>query len=179
MLAFRNDDFSELDGFPLAWRWTDPKFNLLTAAEAAQIHPLRAPGAVALDAFLRKLMEPVPLRIVGTTGEVLCEMVRSGAAVSCDSSQSVESTRDWLNAELPSGNADICVSWSESMAVITKLSLFVQYWDDFCYSLSDNVAVIPFECDRILYYHNEEMFFIWKPAKAAAIEWGDRSADIE
>jgi len=45
----------------------------------------------------------------------------------------------------------ICVSWG----------VFCEYWDDFCYPASDDVAIWPLSQEWFLIYdHSEKFFFV-------------------
>ncbi len=64
---------------------------------------------------------------------------------------------DWLKTELPN-LGEIVVSWHPSTAVMTTMSLFYEYWDDFCYPSSDDVTIAPFSLEWVLSYHHWQQF---------------------
>lgn len=157
MFVVQENDLSSMDDFPLRWRWTDRKYNLLSDVEIEQIRPLRHDKAAELDAITRGLFGGPDPRIVGDTGSALRSLAATHGAVSFDTSGDALEGRTWLERTLPASDCDVFVSWNKDTAVLTRMSIFVQYWDDFCYPSSDDVAVLPVARDRILYYWHEEV----------------------
>src|SRR3712207_6991725 len=50
----------------------------------------------------------------------------------------------------------VIVRWDESTAVRTTWEVFTRYWDDFCYPLSDDVAVFPDSGAWLLLYQDRK-----------------------
>ncbi|MEQ8211666.1 MAG: hypothetical protein RH917_17800 [Lacipirellulaceae bacterium] len=151
-----------MDEFSLRWRWTDPKWNLLPSDVLASIQPLKVHKANELDTILENLLKPIPLRIVGRTGTQLQSAVDKQVVESFDTSGEQPGAYKWLCEVLPSPDGSAFISWDNDTAALVRLATFIDYWDDFCYPLSADVAILPFSGDWILYYWHEEVLYFWK-----------------
>ena len=69
-----------------------------------------------------------------------------------------DDTRDWLTAVTGCTAEQLIVSWDPQTAVLVDCCVFCRYWDDFCYTASDDVLVFPVAGSWALLYHHEEMF---------------------
>jgi hypothetical protein len=51
--------------------------------------------------------------------------------------------------------------WDERLAICVSWGVFCQYWDDFCYPASDDVAIWPLSEEWFLIIdHSEKFFFV-------------------
>jgi hypothetical protein len=140
MTALSESDFVPLEGFSLAWRWTQDSHTALPAASLARIRPLSAARAADIAP------EATELCIGGDTA-----MLRSAAG---DPAR----IREWL-AKLPvEPVALVLASWDVATAVATDWETFVAYWDDFCYAGSDDVTLWNPNATWYLCYDHEEVF---------------------
>ena len=151
MLAFSDLDYVPLQQFSLRWRFTDRRCNQLSEAELAQIRPLSlsASGSVhrVIMSFVGDDKSPFPARGFGNVTQ-------------CDTSGDAQVGRFWLEGVLPSAENQVLVSWDANVAVVTMLSLFTRFWDDFCYPGSDDTTIVPFDLSWIVQYrHWEALFF--------------------
>jgi hypothetical protein len=162
MLRIESSDLQDMGTFPLRWRWTDATWNLLPAEDLACIRPLQPPKAIELDEKLRELLKPVRPRITGETCDSLCSIVKTPGSSSFDTSGQMLPTQDWLRTILPADDGDVFVTWFADTAAVVRLSVFIQYWDDFCYPFTYDVVVIPPSAKWVLYYFHDEQFFFWK-----------------
>lgn len=149
---FSDTDFQPFDTFELCWRWTEHNTNVPTE-DLNKIKPLSS--AKANEVWKRSLDF--------VEGPTHCLSRRLFAnIVELDVSQlSNDDVRTWLCEQ----NADqaewIIVSWTKDVAVVTEWSIFVRYWDDFCYPGSDDVSIWPIlsESWSLLYFHYEVFSF--------------------
>ncbi len=130
-----------IQDFPLAWRWTQSSHAILPPDVLARIRPLSSAEAA---------------QIHQNSG-----FSHHRAAASC-SAQDKSAVRNWLGRVQPDLGTMVFVSWSEDLAVEMNWDIFTRYWDDFCYSSSDDVAIVPSAGDwRLVYYHHGQFeFFI-------------------
>jgi len=124
--------------FPLAWRWTQSTHALLPADVLAQLRPLSHAEVMQVH----KTNSPVR---------------KSGISRST-SDPDPAVARLWLRRVQPDLAAPVYVSWDEDLAIETTWSIFTEYWDDFCYPSSDDIAVVPVTGGWQLIYHHYEQF---------------------
>lgn len=138
--------FVPLDEFELAWRWTKPTHAVLPADVLARIRPLTVEAAVAVGADASARCRATP----GVDERV------SAAADAVDPNV----VRSWLAALPIPPTQTILVSWANHLAVCTDWSVFLAYWDDFCYPSSDDVSIwTPNAAWTVCYDHDEFFAF--------------------
>lgn len=140
MIPLTESDFVPLDGFSLAWRWTDEDHGTLPPESLQRIRPLTATRAAAIAP------EATELCIGGDTA-----MVRMAAG-------DPDPVRAWLTTLPVESGAAILLSWDVETAVATDWQTFVTHWDDFCYPGSDDLTVWSPEASWYLCYDHEEVF---------------------
>lgn len=143
---------TELQGFELRWRFTDPKFNQLPTEDLHQIKP--------------------------HTPEISRELWSK--YVSAKYSHSIQFSKDDLagyrrikvdwndkdagrliisgSANLP-GDASILFFWSKTCSVHTKWAIFLKYWDDFCYRDDDNNVIVNMQTGAKMFYSEGAFLF--------------------
>jgi hypothetical protein len=129
--------------FPLAWRWTQSSHAVLPPDVLAGIRPLSPTEAAQVQK--------------SSTYQ------HNGPADSCSTEDEADeaSVRTWSRRVQPDLLARIFISWSEDLAVETSWDIFTEYWSDFCYPSSDDVAIIPVAGSwRMFYHHFEEFEFV-------------------
>ncbi len=145
-------DLAPLEGFPLLWRWTDPKHIVLPAEDIAEIRPLSATAAQKANSLAKSFIHDSSDRLSSAL---------FGQCVECDTSGDPDDGRRWLKdvtrAFQPS--LDVIITWTSELAVATTLRLFVKYWDDFCYPMSDDTTIFPFDVKWAIQFWNEEVLY--------------------
>jgi len=124
--------------FPLAWRWTQPSHSVLSPDVLADIRPL--PAAEAADISTATYSSRAP--------------TATHAASEFDAKEVIQ----WLRRVQPDLHVRIYVSWSKAWAVEMSWDIFTRYWENFCYSASDDVTVVPVSGTWQLVYHHYEQF---------------------
>jgi hypothetical protein len=141
-------DFQSMDQFPLRWRWTDPKWNELPPGRLSRILPLTASKARAFYERELALFHALNLR-----------RDRFSRILEHDDTASVDpaTARHWLRSlPVPEGQS-VLVLWDRETAALVDWRTFCEYWDDFCYPMSD-VIVSPSTDDWVLHYRSDERF---------------------
>ena len=139
---------TSLENFPLIWRWTDPKYIVLTEEELSQIQPL--------DKASAKIVWKQSLEFASNKNDFSPNEKIFNRVEGIDS-QNYEVASSWLKEKIP--DVEIIVTWQPEFAVITNSNLFIKYWDDFCYPASDDVSIWPENESWILHYWHEEKFW--------------------
>jgi len=134
--------FVSLDEFELAWRWTRPTHAVLPADVLARIRPLTVAAAAAVSAEAAD-------RCRGTPGAD--ERVSAKAV-------DAEAVRLRLAALPVPPSQTILVSWAAHLAVRTEWSVFLAYWDAFCYPSSDDVSIWAPDAAWTVCYEHEAAF---------------------
>jgi hypothetical protein len=146
-----DDDYRPAAESPLAWRWTNARYNVLPAdalAEIKSLAPVTARRACELVVQLINLRE----------GFLLPEHFDSVSEVPADGD--ADTVRRWIAERLPDRNAPVIVAWPRwDYAAATTIGIFTEYWDDFCYPSSDDVLIWPPDDAWALYFQHEEVFY--------------------
>jgi hypothetical protein len=147
MNFLESSSFRELDDFPLRWRWTDEKWNVLPDEALKSIRPYTDLGA-------RKILE-FSLKFGDAKG-----LFRSHFEKVERFKTNVDSTlvTKWLRKSISSQPVQVVVSWDHHHAVLVDWNVFCEYWDDFCYPSSDDVAILPTDMKWVLFYFHDEHF---------------------
>ena len=149
MIDIRPTEFVPLAKFGRAWRFTDPKYNVLPPAALADLHPINQLRAAALFADLKGACESFhsESRDPDTQIDATCENDEAHARIT-----------EALRALPIAADERIVVSWDRNDAVETSWRTFFTYWDDFCYPSSDDVTIRPLDGAWRLCYHHWERF---------------------
>jgi len=151
MILLQESDYQALETFPLLWRWTDPRWNVLPSAILADIRVLTAAKTYAISErwglFTRGRADTIP------PFEFIDRLTELDVATRSDAQ-----AQDWLQRQVVNLQQRVVVIWSPAIAVQTSLAVFQTYWSDFCYPASDDVAILPLTVDWLLTYSHEEVF---------------------
>ena len=140
-------DYESIDDFPLKWRWTDERWNVLPAMALQSIQPLKKAKAKELLHYSLTFSD-----INGLIPGLFVTEEQTDASVES------EVVQTWLKLKGPEHNFKVVVSWTDELAVLVTWEVFCKYWDDFCYPGSDDVALFPLAGDWVLLYDHAECF---------------------
>ncbi len=152
MLEIEESDYCSIDSFPLKWRWTDSRWNKLPDNKLSKIQPLTETKARELFQHSKQFYN-----FETWLAESLFENIEQ-----INASGEVEEIQRWLFAHSPDSDQTVIVSWDERLAVLVEWKVFCEYWNDFCYPASDNIAIFPFSEEWTLLYMHEEYFTFGK-----------------
>ena len=149
-----------IDRFTLAWRLTDRKYRALPPDHLAQIKPFDAPSARRLADLTAPWRAEFPF-----TQGVFADVASTSTDTPCDGA--VRRVKKWLYARgVPFGHR-VLLSWGETTAAATPWKIFVKYWDDFWYSMSDDLVVFDESLSWALFMcHKDEAYFARRPTGA-------------
>ncbi len=139
MLTISPKDKSNIDSFPLKWRWTSTSHALLSNEELNSIEPLSEQKATEFHNLLTLLFKKqsnLPYK-----------------EMSAESSTIVNWLTKYILVDI-----FIFLSCNSSTAIRIPTSLFIQRFDDFCYPSSDDIFIYPESGKWILEYHHHDMF---------------------
>jgi len=150
-MKFSKLQIIDIDGFILKWRWTDPKYCLVSENDLKQISPLDEDSSKQIWenslTFVSEETDFSPSNNFFTKIEYIDTENNNGV-------------RNWLKKKLP--NCQIVVNWQPDSSVLTNTGVFIEYWDDFCYPSSDDVSIWPEDESWILHYWHEDKFWFGK-----------------
>ena len=151
MPKIEESDFRALDSFRLKWRWTDTRWNKLPNNALSSIHPLSESKAHELFHYLLAFSDHFGL---------IEPLFESTSRINTFNNSS--EIRQWLLEQTSDLNQTVIVSWNKELAVLVSWKVFCDYWDDFCYPSSDDVAIFPQSGGWMLIYSHEEYFMFGK-----------------
>ncbi len=163
-------DETELQTFPLIWRFTDAqKYTQLSCDEFQRFQPL--PEAESLQAWeryvypasgpgKRHLMQLLVQRHIAWPD------VPSFLSKSKEETEGVVQT---LRREIPAEvSSEVLFFWHAEVCVRTDWRLFLDHWDDFCYPSDDsNLVVLP-EMEKVVAYI-EDRWHIFNRVKSNTV----------
>jgi hypothetical protein len=151
MINIEETDFRSIDSFPLKWRWTDSRWNKLPDDALNSVQPLSEGKSRELRQY--------SLAFSNQSG--LIESLFDGV-LRIDTSDDSPEIRQWLLELLPDLNQRVVVSWDNELAVLVSWRMFCEYWDEFCYPSSDDVAIFPLSGEWMLFYSHDEYLVVLK-----------------
>jgi hypothetical protein len=151
MISFEDSDFRPLDELPIKWRWTDSRWNILPKEALKTIKPLVETKASELCQY------SLPFFDQSGFNESLFENIKQ-----VDAAEETLEIQQWLLGCSSNLNQTVIVSWDKKMAVLVQWKVFCEFWDDFCYPASDDVAIFPYSEEWMLFYQHEESFIFGK-----------------
>jgi hypothetical protein len=122
----------KIEDFPLAWRWTNPRYTVLPENILQQLLPLSAESTAKLSASIPH----------GFQNE----------AVEFETSEDVAATQLWLES-LGVSSGRVSIVWDKITAISAPWSVFCQYWNHICY---------PFADDTDIFLENGHLFLRWR-----------------
>lgn len=143
---------TELQGFELRWRFTDPKFNQLPIADVRQIQPNTAEISKALWS---KYVSAEHLHSI----QFLADELRAYRRIRVDWNDKDTSRRILSGTTNLPSEAKILFFWSLTCSVQTNWAIFLKYWDDFCYPDDDNDVIVNLETGAKIFF-SEEAFLL-------------------
>lgn len=146
--------------FPLAWRWTDPKYVKLPANVLAQITPLEIHAAKTTHdqwlPFFDKSGQVIRSRFSNVE---ICHTEGNWRGDACRREPPlIANVADWLRTRERDSDLFVIISWRPECAVRTTWGIFTQWWDDFCYAGSDDAFIVPDSSRWFLAFHHEDWF---------------------
>lgn len=153
MINLANIDFffcDTWDKFPLAWRFTDARYNKLPEEHLSQIKPLTKEAAEFIWNYINEinLHQNVPFK-----KDFFKTVIRYNI-----SKQGKENVKKWLYQTGLPFQKIVILSWQPDSAALVPWKLFIKYWDDFYYS--DDLTIIDKTLNwAILFYHEDEIYF--------------------
>ena len=149
MMKIEDHDFRPLNEFPLKWRWTDSHWHELPDEALETIQPFTEDKSHELLQYSLTFSNALGLF------ESPFENI-SRTPAPANSSE----VRQWLLDRSDNKIETVIVSWDEHNAVLVRWDVFCEYWDDFCYPVSDCVTIWPpSEQWAVMYLHHEEFVF--------------------
>ena len=126
-----------MEDFELIWRWTQESHTVIPEDDLVLIKPLSKESALSIFEDANELMR-----------NTLVES--KGIKIEC-SGQHIGFLNENLTEE------QIFISWGKETAVKTNTSIFIKYFDDFCYPSSDDIAIWPQSKKWLLTYQHFEV----------------------
>ncbi len=160
-----------MDQFPLKWRFTDPRYDVLPPIHLAQVKPLAPADAGRLwNLILRSdLHAAVPF-----AEGYFRSLVGTRIADSHGNAAEDRRVRKWLYQRGIPFRRRVWLSYQPEWAIETTWKMLVKYWTAFYYPISDDLTVIDGSFTWALLFHHEEEVFFGSNALGAESNRGPR-----
>ena len=165
---FTRADFQPIGDFALIWRWTQQSHNIFPPEVLAAIHPLTEAKAEELWVVAEQLHKDFDA-LPNVDPSNLSGGPASRNAIDT-SGDDIKLVQDWLHSRPVEDDPDVLIVWRffPGCGVLSKWRTFCQYWDDFCYPASDDVAIWPlYGSWAVVYRHFEVLRFAEQVSLAA------------
>ena len=141
-----------MDKFRLSWRFTEANYGRLPDPHLAQLKPLDERAAKFLWDFIinTKLHADVPFNK---------EYFRN-----IDKARILENNdpeiKKWLYQRGLPFDKPVFLSWQPTEAMIVPWKIFIKYYDNFYFSVSDDLTIFDQSLTwALLFYHEDEIYF--------------------
>ena len=141
ILEIGSTDISDIETFPLLWRWNQASHTILPKEQIKRIEPFTVKKALELYGLVKQL-----------EGKNI-----DSESMVIDTSGERKVIIEWLN-KLNCKEEPVFISWNKDIAAKVPWHLFVDRWDDFCYPSSDDVDIVPMSGNWHLRYRHFEQF---------------------
>ena len=142
-----------LENFELGWRWQKSHNSSISEQEKKQILPISESESKKLDKVISYF--EIEQNLVGVYSQT------DWISASSESDQNMKKFQNLLVEILEPWNEDVIIQWHRNLTLKTTKELFIKYWDDFLYPVSDDVTVISEKTNWILFYRHFEVANIW------------------
>ncbi len=141
-----------MEDFELNWRFDDEKYDKLPEKDLRLIKPLNPVVSKFLWDYISKsgLHSDIPFK------KDYFETIEQ-ITITADNKKDV---KNWLyQCDLPLDN-QVCLSWLPTTAIMIPWKLFIQYFDSFYYSVSDDLTIVDESLSCALFFHHSgEIYF--------------------
>jgi hypothetical protein len=146
-----------MDQFPLKWRFTDPRYDVLPTIHLAQVKPLAPADAKRLWDLI--LQAEIHRALPFTQGHFL-SVVSTHIGDSHRNQVEDRRVRKWLYQRGVPFRQRVWLSYQRDRAIETTWKMLVKYWTAFYYPISDDLTVIDGSLNwALLFFHEHEVFF--------------------
>lgn len=153
-------DTSEIisfEDFDLNWRWDHNHNPYISAEDKEQFKPL----SIQESKRINKIIDYFELESNLYKSFETTDWIRA-------SSETLDSIKKFSNdfKELTQDyNENLFISWNRTTCIYTTKDIFIKYWDDFCYPVSDDITIISELTNWVYFYNHIEVGRFWKRKK--------------
>lgn len=161
-----------MDQFPLKWRFTDPRYDVLPPIHLGQVKPLAPTDARRLwDLICQAAIH----RDIPFTDGYFRSVVSTRIGDSHGNEAEDRRVRKWLYRRAIPFRRRVWLSYQPEWAIETTWKMLLKYWTAFYYPISDDLTVMDGSFNwALLFYHEQEVFFGSNVAEAEPDVAGDR-----
>ncbi|MES2109259.1 MAG: hypothetical protein V4577_10945 [Bacteroidota bacterium] len=141
-----------MDNFPLKWRFTEKKYDILPELHLNQLKPLDVNAAKFLWEHINvvRLHDDVPFK-KGFFKTIDKAFIGEGNG---------RDIKKWLYHRGLPFDKEVYLSWQPDSAMIVPWKLLIKYFDAFYYGCTDDLTVIDESLNwAVLFYHEDEIYF--------------------
>lgn len=140
--------------FSLNWRWDEVHNPNVTSEDIQLIKPLSE-------------IESKRINKVIAYFEVERNLCKSFSPsewfnASCESKESIKKFSEEFSKLTEDYTENLYISWNRKTCVYTTKEIFIKYWDDFCYQISDDITIISTMTNWVYFYNHIGVGRLWK-----------------
>jgi hypothetical protein len=146
-----------MDQFPLEWRFTDPRYDVLPSSHLAQVKPLAPADAGRL---WHLIVQAGMHRDIPFTKGYFRSVASTAIGLSHGNPVEDRRVRKWLYRRGIPFRQRVWLSYQPYCAIETTWKMLLKYWTTFYYPISDDLTVIDGSFNwALLFFHEHEVFF--------------------
>lgn len=146
-----------LENFELGWRFNQIHNPSISEAEKKQILPF----SEAESKKLNKIIDYFEVE----SNRLEKYFETNWFSANSENKGKITEFKNKVEHYLKPFNEDLIISWGRKTTVKTKKEIFLKYWNDFLYPISDDVTIISENTNWILFYRHFEVANIWIETK--------------
>jgi len=143
-----------LENFELGWRWDDIHNPDISLEDKGQIKPLSSAESKRIYKVINYFESESNLREAFDSTDWFM--------ASSETKKSIEKFSNSFQELLKDYDENLFISWNRSTCIYTTKDIFIKYWDDFCYSSSDDVTIISELTNWVYFYNHIEIGRFWE-----------------
>ena len=145
------------EDFKLNWRWDDDHNPDISLEDKRQIIPLSIVESKRINKVIDYFESESNLYKTFESTDWIRASSETKNSIDKFSNDFQKLTQDY--------NENLFISWNRSTCIYTTKGIFIKYWDDFCYPISDDITIISELTNWVYFYNHIEVGQFWKRKK--------------
>ena len=153
-IGFDTKEIIPFENFELNWRWDFAHNPTILSVEKEQIEAFSEIESKRINKIIDYFESESNLRKSFESSDWFI--------ASSETELAKKKFSDIFRQRTQNYNENLYISWNRTTCVYTTKEIFIKYWDDFCYPISDNVTIISEFTNWIYFYRHYGVGIFWE-----------------